>query len=236
MTLLPLVGVLIIVAGFALRLNPLIVIVAAAFGAGLAGGLAPLRVLEVLGHAWNQNRFISVTFLILPLIGVLERSGLQERAKALVGQVSAASAGRVLMLYFLFRQITAAVGLLALAGHAQMVRPLVAPMAEAAAERRAGGRLTPALRWRVRAVSAATENCAVLYGEDVFLAVSSILLIKGLLAQAGHDVDPLRLSLYAVPGAIVAAVITAVRLWRLDRGLARDSDPSAEPAPAGRAA
>lgn len=38
------------------------------------------------------------------------------------------------MCYFVFRQVTAALGLLSLGGHAQMIRPLIAPMAEAAAK------------------------------------------------------------------------------------------------------
>ena len=71
------------------------------------------------------------------MIGLLERSGLQERARILIGKVHAATAGRLLIVYFLLRQITAALGL-QIGGQAQMVRPLIAPMAEAAAETHTG--------------------------------------------------------------------------------------------------
>ena len=45
-----------------------------------------------------------------------------------------ATLGRLLTSYLLLRQAMAAVGLTSVAGHPQTVRPLVAPMAEAAAE------------------------------------------------------------------------------------------------------
>ena len=63
------------------------------------------------------------------LIGLLERYGLQERARQVIGKVRAATPGRLLLVYMILRQITAALGLTALGGHPQMVRPLIAPMA-----------------------------------------------------------------------------------------------------------
>ena len=37
--------------------------------------------IEALGKAFNDNRYISVTWIILPVIGLLERYGLQQRAR-----------------------------------------------------------------------------------------------------------------------------------------------------------
>lgn len=217
--LLPLIGVLVVVAGFLLRLNPLAVVLAAAVASGLAGGLTPLKVIAALGHAFNENRYVSAVWIVLPLIGLLERYGLQERARAVVGGFRQATVGRLLMLYFLLRQGTAAIGLISIGGHAQMVRPLVAPMAEGAAEAR-DPKLTPALQHWVRAYAAATDTLAVLYGEDIFIALSSILLIRGVLQGAGVEVEPLQLSVWAIPTAGMALLIHAVRLWRVDRRLA----------------
>lgn len=167
--MLPLIGVAIVVAGFLLRFNPLVTVLAAAGASGLAAGLSPVRVVEAFGHAFNENRYVSAVWLVLPLIGLLERYGLQERARALVGGARRATAGRLLMLYFVFRQATAAIGLTSVGGHAQMVRPLVAPMAEGAAE--AGDpRLSEPLRRLVRAYAAATDNIGVFFGEDIFIA------------------------------------------------------------------
>jgi uncharacterized membrane protein len=114
----------------------------------------------------------------------------------------------------------AAVGLTSVAGHPQTVRPLVAPIAEAAAERQAGD-LDDAEREEIKAWAAATDNIGLFFGEDIFLAIGSILLIKGLLEQYGIDLEPLQLSVWAIPTAIAALLIHGFRLWRLDRRLAR---------------
>ena len=216
--MLVLAGIGVIVVGFALRLNPLAVIVVAALVAGLAAGIAPVAVIAALGKAFTKSRYVSAIWLVLPVIGLLERHGLQERARALIAGVGAATPGRLLGVYLIFRQATAAVGLIAIAGHAQTVRPLVAPMAEAAAER--GGPLTHAVRQRLRAMAAATDNIGVFFAEDVFLAVASILLIKGFLEANGIVVSPFGVSMWAIPTMLAAVAVHGFRLWRLDRSLA----------------
>ena len=217
--MLVLAGLAVIVLGFALRLNPLAVVVAAALVTGLAAGLAPLAVVAALGHAFAASRYVSVIWLVVPVIGLLERHGLQERARALIAGVGAATPGRLLGVYMVFRQVTAALGLIAIAGQAQTVRPLVVPMAEAAAER--ARPLTHAARQRLRAMAAATDNIGVFFAEDVFLAVASILLIRGFLDAHSIAVTALGVSLWALPAAGAALAVHGVRLWRLDRVLRR---------------
>jgi uncharacterized membrane protein len=119
--------------------------------------------------------------------------------------------------YFVIRQFTATLGLTALGGHVPMVRPLIAPMAEAAAERQTT--LTPEKREMVRANAAAADNIALFFGEDVFIAIGSILLICGFLAQNGVNAAPLDIALWAIPTALLALVIHLARLWRFDRRL-----------------
>lgn len=218
--MLTLLGVAVVVVGFAARFNPLLVVVAAAFVTGWAAGLSPIEVLAAFGKAFNENRFVSVAWLILPVVGVLERAGLQERARTLIGSVRAVTVGRLLLTYMALRQLTAAIGLTSIAGHAQTVKPLVAPMAEAAAELR-NGALSEDEREKVRALSAATDNVALFFGEDVFMAIGSILLIVGFLKQSGIEVQPLELSLWAIPTAIAALVAHGTRLLLFDRRAAR---------------
>jgi uncharacterized membrane protein len=100
-----------------------------------------------------------------------------------------------------------------------MVRPLIAPMAEAAAER--SGPLDQETRDIVRANAAAVDNIALFFGEDVFIAVGSILLIRGFLDQNGVSVTPMHVALWAIPTAVLAFLIHTVRLWLLDRRLAK---------------
>jgi uncharacterized membrane protein len=214
-----LLGIAVVVVGFAVRLNPLIVIALAAAVTGVAGGLDPVAILRAFGKAFNNNRYVSVVFLVLPLIGLLQRYGLQERASILIGRLRGATAGRLLLFYLFLRQVSVALGL-PIGGHPQMVRPIVAPMAEAAAEQQARG-LTEQERDRVRAMSAATDNVGNFFGEDIFVAVASILLIKGFLAENGILVEPFDLSRWAIPTALLAFVIHGTRLLLIDRQLRR---------------
>ncbi|MGH8200125.1 MAG: DUF969 domain-containing protein [Steroidobacteraceae bacterium] len=220
MSLWPLLGIAVLVIGFAAGVNPLVAIVAAALTTGVAAGLSPLHLIAALGKAYNDNRYVSIIWLILPVIGLLEREGLQERARMLIARVRAATVGRVLIAYLALRQITVAVGLTSLCGQAQTVRPLIAPMAEAAAEVRLGP-LSASTRYLIRAYAASADNVGAFFGEDIFIAVSSILLIKGFLQQSGYDIAPLRLSLWAIPTALMAFAIHGLRLLRLDARLKR---------------
>jgi len=217
--MLTLLGVAVVVVGFAARFNPLLVVVVAALVTGLAAGLPPAQVLAAFGRAFNENRFVSIPFVVLPLIGVVERAGLQERARTLIGRFRRASPGPLLAGYMVFRQITAALGLISIAGQAQTVRPLIAPMAEAAAEARAGGELPETARLAIRAWAAATDNIGAFFGEDIFVAIGSILLMVGFLASSGISLDPLQLSKWAIPTAIAAFLIHGVRLLIFDRRL-----------------
>jgi uncharacterized membrane protein len=220
--MLPLLGIAVVVIGFLFRINPLLVIAAAALTTGFAAGLDPVAVVSAFGKAFNDNRYVSVVWLILPVIGLLERYGLQERARVLIAGVRQATTGRILLLYLTIRQIAAALGLTSLGGHPQMVRPLIAPMAEAAAENRLGA-LPHKTRWKIRAQSAATDNIGLFFGEDIFIAIGSILLIVGFMEQNGIVVQPLELSLWAIPTAILAFVIHATRLLLLDRQLGQQN-------------
>ena len=214
--MLTLLGVAVVIVGFAARFNPLLVVVASALVTGLAAGMSIEEVLAAFGKAFNENRFVSVAWLVLPAIGVLERAGLQERARALIGSIRAVTVGRLLLMYMLLRQLTAAIGLISIAGHAQTVKPSVAPMAEAAAELKHGD-ITDEERDNVRALTAGTDNIALFFGEDVFLAIGSILLMVGFLAQSGIEVQPLQLSLWAIPTAIAAFLVHGARLVMFDR-------------------
>lgn len=223
--MLPLVGLLVVIVGFVLRRNPLLVVAVAGLVTGLAAGQGALEVLGTLGRAFVENRYVAIVWLVLPTIGLLERAGLREHARARVARLRGATTGRVLLAYLALRQGTSALGLTSLGGHPQMVRPLVAPMAEGAAEARAhaaGGALDGGTRRLVRAHAAAADNIGLFFGEDIFIAIGSILLIVGFLEQSGIRAEPARLALWAVPTAVVAFVVHGARLVLLDRRLTRE--------------
>jgi uncharacterized membrane protein len=215
-----LLGIAVVAAGLAARLNPVMVVTAAAVVAGLAGGLDLAAVVSALGRNFNDARYISVAFLVIPVVGLSERAGLQAQARRLVGRLRGVTVGRMLLAYLAVRQLSAALGLPSLGGQANMVRPLLAPMAEAE-EEATRGPVDDQRRTLIRAHAAAADNIGAFFGEDIFIALGSVLLITAILRQNHLPADPLRVALWAIPTAIVAFLVHAFRLLRLDLALAR---------------
>lgn len=215
----PLLGIALVVVGFALRFNPMLVVPAAALATGLLAGLDWVEVISKLGKAFNDSRIIAVPWIVLPVIGLLERYGLQQRARSVITGFRAATVGRLLVLYLFYRQIISAIGLHSTAGHPQTVRPLVAPMSVAAAENRHGP-LDEETSDKVKAYAAATDNVGLFFGEDIFFAIGSIVLIQQTLEAYGIALSPLELAVWAIPTAIAAFIVHSTRLMLLDRSLA----------------
>ncbi|WP_034943553.1 DUF969 domain-containing protein [Erwinia oleae] len=219
----PLAGIVAIVIGFLLRFNPVLVVIVAGLITGLAAKMPIGDILEKLGSGFLNTRNLPLILLLpLAVIGLLERHGLKERAQAWIAQIKTATAGRLLIVYLFVREATAAMGLTSLGGHPQMVRPLLAPMAEGATENRYG-ELPPEVRHRLRAMSAATDNVGLFFGEDIFVAFGAIIFMHNFMQEsAGIQTEPLHIAVWGIPTAVCAFVIHAVRLGRLDKKLAAE--------------
>lgn len=221
-SLLPLIGIPIVVAGFALKFNPLLVVTIAGLSTGLAVGMDFGMLLETFGEKFVNSRALATFLLILPVIGLLERYGLKERAQDWIAGMANATSARILMLYFVFRQVMGALGLTYIGGQAQTVRPLLAPMVEGAAVAKYGDLPQP-IRDKIRAHAAACDNIAVFFGEDIFIAFGAVLLMDAFLKENGIvNIEPLHLGLWAIPTAIAALIIHMTRLVRLDASIRRD--------------
>lgn len=215
----PLIGVVIITLGLALRLNTLLVILTAGIVTGLVADIDFIEILSILGASFTQNRYMSLFILVLPMIGVLERFGLRERAETLIGSIKQASAGRVMFTYLLLRKVTNALGL-NLGGHPSMIRPLVAPMAEAAAEKNRKP-LTHKERQHLRALAAMSENFANFFSQLIFIGAGGLLLIKGVLEDHGYSVALNDMFMWGIPTALASCVVFYVRAWIEDSRLAK---------------
>ncbi len=230
-----LIGILVVALGFALRFNTLLVVMAAGISTGLVAGMSFNEIMALFGKYFVENRNVTLlVILMLPVVGLLERHGLRERAEMIIRRVKAATAGRVLLVYTAIRQVSIALGV-NIGGHAAMVRPLVSPMSEAAAKmqfnRAAGGperELPEATTQTIRANAAAAENVGNFFGEDTIFAVGAIYLIKGVLETAGYKVSVWALSLWGIPTALVAFGAMWWRTRVLDRRIAHDSAKAKE--------
>ena len=216
-----LLAVAIVVVGFALRLNAMLVVAVAGITAGLIAGMSPIKIIETFGTGFASSRSVTVFIVVLPVIGLLERHGLMQQAGCLMSKMKSMTAGKLLTVYLAVRQITAAVGLSSIGGPAQAVRPLVVPMAEAAA-RRTHPRYTRKMREKLRSYASSSDTIGLFFGEDVFIAIGSILLITGFVdATYNLKLEALQIALWAIPTAICAFLTHAPRLWLLDRKLAK---------------
>ena len=225
LSLWPLIGIAAIVVGFVLRFNPVLVVIVSGIITGLTAHMPIATILEKLGEGFLNTRNLPFILLLpLAVIGLLERHGLKERAQTWIAKIRSATAGRLLIVYLFVREVTAAMGLTSLGGHPQMVRPLLAPMAEGAAEKNFGA-LPGEVRYRLRAMSAATDNVGLFFGEDIFVAFGAIIFMHNfMLESAGIQTEPLHIALWGIPTAVCAFLIHSARLWRLDRHLQRELD------------
>ena len=201
----PLLGIAIVVAGLA---------------SGLLAGMSPPELLALLGESFVGNRALLLYLLTLPAIGLLERAGLREHVHAWILAMRGMTLARLLTSYLGLRQLLSMVGLTHVGGHAQTVRPLLAPMSEAAAGKTVGD-VTERERQEILALGAATDNVGLFFGEDVFVAIGAVLLIQGFYAENGIVLEPLQIALWALPTAIAAFVIHAVRIALFQRALRR---------------
>ena len=220
----PLIGVAVIIVGFVLRAHPVLVVVAACAATGLAAAMPVETILASLGAAFIKTRNLPM-ILLLPLaaIGLLERFGLREHAQNAIARIRVATTGRLLIVYLFVREMSAAFGLTSLGGHPNMVRPLVAPMAEGAAVARYGS-ISDRLRYRILAMAAATDNVGLFFGEDVFVAFGAIVLMQTILVAEGIAVNPLHIAMWGLPTALAAFVIHSWNLMRLDAEIRRECE------------
>jgi uncharacterized membrane protein len=212
-----LLGIGLIAVGFALRWNALLVVVLAGISTGLLAGFTWREIMQMTGQFFVDNRALTLpVILMVPVVGLLERHGLQQHVAALMRRARAATAGRVLMIYQAVRGLSSMFGM-SIGNHASMVRPLVVPMAEAAA--REAKQLTPRTAQEIRAHAAAAENVGNFFSDDIFVAVGALLLVKGVLDSAGVPVSLDDIKLWSAPTAGWVLFVGWWRYRRLDRGL-----------------
>ncbi len=214
-----LIGVLIIVIGFALKLDVVAVVLISGLVTGLIAGMPIVEVLDVIGKGFVNNRYMSLFFLSLPLIAIMERYGLKDRAAEAIQKMKSASAGGVVGLYILIRWAAAALSL-RLGGHVQFVRPLILPMAEGAANKKV--ELSEKRLEELKGLAGAAENYGNFFGQNIFPVASGVLLIQGTLNQAGFDVTNGEIAKSSILAGISMLILALVQCYLYERRLRKD--------------
>ncbi|MFV0379791.1 MAG: DUF969 domain-containing protein [Anaerorhabdus sp.] len=215
-----LVGIVIIVIGFALKFDVLAVVLTAGIVTGLVAGMDFMEVLSILGDSFVKNRLMSIFLIIFPVIAIIERYGLKERSEILISKIKNVSGGIVLAIYMVIRSIAAAFNI-RIGGHVQFVRPLVLPMAQAASVSRKGKDLNDAEEERIKGLSAAVENFGNFFAQNCFPASSGVVLIQGTLATLGYDVTLQSIAVSALPIMVITIIFTLIQVHLYDRKIAK---------------
>ena len=214
-----LIGVLIVVLGFALKLDIIAVVLVSGLATGLVAGLSFTEVLDILGKSFVETRYMTLFVLTLPVIGICERYGLREMAIELISKAKNVTTGKLLSMYTLIREVAAAMSL-RLGGHPQFIRPLINPMAQGAAISKYG-EIDEEDEEKIKAQAAAMENYGNFFGQNIFIANGGVLLIVSTLEKLNYTVDPSDIAKASIPIAILAFVVAAVFNYRFDKKLQR---------------
>lgn len=223
-----LIGVAVVILGFALRLRITVVVLAAGIATGLVAraldGEAAPGILATLGQAFASGRIITLFVLALPALGLLERYGLQEEARRVIQKIRAATAGGLLIVYHLFRTGVVGIGIRLGSGHVAFSRPMVVPMGVAAGRLDEQAAEQAADVEQVKAAASASENYANFFGQNLFFGSPGVALVVKNLADHGHVVNALHVAMFSIPVAVIAFLAASAQYVLLDRWLRRRRD------------
>lgn len=214
MEYLKLLGIAIIVIGFTFKWDTTAVVVVAALVTGFLSGMSVPDLLSTLGKSFVDNRMVSLFFLTLPMIGLVETNGLKQVAVNAIQKLKKLTPGRILNLYLVIREVANVFGI-SLSGQVQFVRPLIQPMVQAAAGSKQ--KLTDKQIDLTKARSAAIDNLGNFFAQNLFVASGSVLLIASTMKSLGHEVDTMQIVIASIPIAIVSIVVGCIYNMLFDR-------------------
>lgn len=217
MDLLPLIGILVIIIGFYFKFNTIAVVLISALITALVSGISFIEFLDLMGQAFVDNRLVTLFLLTLPMIGVAERYGLRQQAIKLLEKIKGMTAGRLISIYLFARELA---GLLSIRvqGHTQFIRPLIEPMAQAAATAKYGD-IDHSDRERIKARAAAHENIGNFFAQNTFVAAGGVLLITGTMESLGYSISATSVALASLPIAVIALIMGIISNLYFDRSL-----------------
>ena len=219
MEVIKLIGVLIVIVGFILKLDTLAVGVVAGLATGLVAGMSPMKILETLGTAFITNRTATLFILTLPVIGICERNGLKDKAVDFITSLKNATTGRLIAIWQIIRTLASAFSL-RIGGHPQFIRPLINPMAQAAAVVQYG-KLDEKTEDDIKGMCAGSENYGNFFAQNCFMGSSGTLLIVSTLTEQGYPVDALQIAGQSAPIAVFAVIVGVIYALIFDQILKR---------------
>ncbi len=214
-----LIGILIVVLGFALKLDSILIIILSSFVTAIVGGIDMISLLEAFGQGFVANRSMTIFILVMLVTGTMERNGLREASSALIGKIKGATAGIVIGAYGIIRGIFGAFNV-GIGGVAGFIRPVLIPMATGTVESK-GNKVNDEHLEQIKGMSAGIENIAWFFCQVLFVGGSGALLVQSTLENLGYKVELIQLAAIEIPVAIVGVATGVIYYYLKDRSLCK---------------
>ncbi len=226
MELLKLLGIVVVILGFALKLDSILIVSISAVVTAIVGGLGVEGFLETLGSNFVANRSMTIFIMILLVTGTLERNGLREAAAALISKLKGVTSGKLICAYGVMRAFFGAFNV-GFGGVAGFIRPVVIPMAEGALEAE-GKEIKDEYMEEVKGMSAAMENIAWFFFQVLFVGGSGALLVQSTLKSLGYEIQVIDVAKVSIPVALIALVVACIYFMIRDKKLRKKYYGAAE--------
>lgn len=122
-----LLGVLVVIIGFAIKLEPIAIIVVSAIVTAIFGGINVIDLLETVGTTFVANRNQLITIILMILTGTLERNGLKEAGADLIRRAKGLTTGMLIAIWGVLDEIFI-IFKIPIGGIPSFVRPIMMPM------------------------------------------------------------------------------------------------------------
>ena len=202
MELIKLLGVLIVIVGFALKLDSILIIFLALIATGIVGGLGVGGLLETIGTNFVANRSMAIFIMILLVTGTLERNGLREAAANLIRKVKSATAGKLVAVYGMLNALFGAFNV-SFGGVAGFIRPMI----EGAISNKEGKANEDHVE-EAKGLAVAMQNFTWFFFQVLFVGGAGGILVQTTLAGLGYEVELIDLAAAEIPVALVALVVS----------------------------
>ena len=218
-----LLGVLVVIIGFAIKLEPIAIIVVSAIVTAIFGGINVIDLLETVGTTFVANRNQLITIILMILTGTLERNGLKEAGADLIRRAKGLTTGMLIAIWGVLDEIFI-IFKIPIGGIPSFVRPIMMPMTLGIVESK-GYEIAPEHEETIKALYGKDYNVSNFFGQCLFAANSSVLLIQSTLASIGYDVDVMQIVMVQVPVAIFAMIVNATQTLIVDKRMIKKYYP-----------
>ena len=221
--MLSLLGVVVVIIGFALKLEPIAIIVVSAIVTAVCGGINVVDLLTSVGTTFVANRNQLITIILMILTGTLEKNGLKEAGAALIRKAKGLTTGMLIAFWGVLDEIFI-IFKIPIGGIPSYVRPILMPMTLGIIESK-GYEVAPEHEETIKALYGKDYNVSNFFGQCLFAANSSVLLIQSTLASIGYEVDVMQIVAVQIPVALFAMLVNATQTLIVDGRMVKKHYP-----------